>query len=187
MMGAGYSLAVRRTRNERILQVVERLLFVVTFASVLGCGLISGFFFAFSILVMRALGNLPPAHGIAAMQSINVVVINPWFLTAFFGTAAMCLFAIVASLLRWHDQRALYWLSGGIIYLLGTILVTGLFNVPRNNALAVVEPANPEAARLWADYLTSWTAWNHVRTAAAFLAALLFAIALRIGPSIGRD
>jgi uncharacterized membrane protein len=180
-MGTGY-VAVAPTRNERILQVIERLLAVVTFASVLGCGLISGFFFAFSILVMRALGNLPPAQGVAAMQSINVVVINPWFLTAFFGTAAMCLFMVVASLLRWHDPRALYWLIGGMLYLVGTILVTGLFNVPRNNALAVLEPTSPDAARLWADYLTSWTAWNHVRTAAAFLAALLFAIALRSSP-----
>jgi uncharacterized membrane protein len=133
-------------------------------------------------LVMRALGNLPPAQGVAAMQSINLVVINPWFLTAFFGTAAMCLLAIVASVLRWHDQRALYWLIGGILYLVGTILVTGLFNVPRNNALAVAEPASPDAARLWADYLTSWTAWNHVRTVAALLAAILFAIALRSRP-----
>jgi uncharacterized membrane protein len=179
IMGAGYANAVRDTRNERILQVVERLLSVVTFASVLGCGLISGFFFAFSILVMRALGHLPPAHGIAAMQSINVVVINPWFLTAFFGTAAMCLFAIVASLLRWHDQRAWYWLVGGILYLVGSVVVTRVFNVPRNDALAALEPGGSDAARLWADYLSSWTAWNHVRTVAAFLAALLFAIALR--------
>jgi uncharacterized membrane protein len=181
-MGAGYASALARTRNERILQVVDRLLFVMTFASVLGCGLISGFFFAFSILVMRALGNLPPAHGIAAMQSINVVVINPWFLASFFGTAVICVFAIVASILRWHDQRALYWLIGGILYLVGTVLVTGLFNVPRNNALAALEPDGSDAARLWTDYLSSWTAWNHVRTAAAFLAAILFAIALRSRP-----
>lgn len=162
--------------------MIERLLLVMTFLSVLGCGLISGFFFAFSILVMRALGNLPPSHGIAAMQSINVVVINPWFLTAFFGTAAMCLFAIVASILRWHDPRAFYWLIGGTFYLAGAILVTGLFNVPRNNALAVLEPSSSDAAKVWADYLSSWTAWNHVRTAAALVAALLFAIALRPRP-----
>ncbi len=162
--------------------MLERLLFVMTLASVLGCGLISGFFFAFSKCVMRALGNLPPAHGVAAMQSINVVVINPWFLTAFFGTAAMCLFAIAASVLRWHDQRAIYWLTGGLLYLIGTILVTGAFNVPRNNAMAAIEPGGSNAARLWAEYLSSWTAWNHVRTAASLLAALLFAIALSSRP-----
>jgi uncharacterized membrane protein len=162
--------------------VLERLLFVMTLASVLGCGLISGFFFAFSKCVMRALGNLPPPHGVAAMQSINVVVINPWFLTAFFGTATMCLFAIAASILRWHDHRALYWLIGGLLYLTGTILVTGAFNVPRNNALAALEPDSSHTARFWADYLTSWTAWNHVRTVSAILAAILFAIALRSRP-----
>jgi uncharacterized membrane protein len=162
--------------------VSERLCFVVNFMSVLGCGLISGFFFAFSILVMRALGKLPPAYGISAMQTINVVVINPWFLTAFLGTAAMCVLAIIASLLRWQDPRALYWLIGGLLYLVGTILVTGMFNVPRNDALAVLEPGDSNAAKLWTDYLASWTAWNHVRTAAAFLAALLFALALRSRP-----
>lgn len=57
------------------------MLDLATFLSALGCGLIAGFFFAFSAVVMKALGKLPPAQGIAAMQSINVVVINPWFLT----------------------------------------------------------------------------------------------------------
>ena len=39
--------------------------------SALGCGLIAGVFFAFSAFVMKALALLPPAQGIAAMQSIN--------------------------------------------------------------------------------------------------------------------
>jgi uncharacterized membrane protein len=54
-----------------------------------------------------------------------------------------------------------------------------LFNVPRNNALAVLPPASSEAAKLWVAYLSSWTAWNHVRTIAALAATVLFTIALR--------
>jgi uncharacterized membrane protein len=96
----------------------------------LGSGLIAGFFFAFSICVVKALGALPPSQGIAAMQSINVVVINRWFLTAFFGTAAACLVAVAASLLNWHDPRAAYWLVGAVLYLVASILVTMVFNVP---------------------------------------------------------
>jgi uncharacterized membrane protein len=76
------------------------MLDLVTLLSSLGCGLIAGAFFAFSTFVMKALGNLPPAHGIAAMQSINVVVINPWFLTPFIGTAVVCAFVMIASLMR---------------------------------------------------------------------------------------
>lgn len=101
------------------------MLDVVTLLSALGCGLIAGAFYAFSTFVMKALGNLPPAQGIAAMQSINVVVINPWFLTPFVGTAVGCVVLAIASLLRWHDPRAPYWLAGGLLYLVGTFLVTG--------------------------------------------------------------
>jgi uncharacterized membrane protein len=72
----------------------------------------------------------------------------------------------------------LYWLAGSVLYFVGTFLVTMLFNVPRNNALAVVAPTSPEAARLWVSYLSTWTAWNHVRTVAALAAAVLFTIAL---------
>lgn len=65
-------------------------IFLLTFVSALGCGLVSGIFFAFSTFIMRALARLPPAEGIAAMQSINVAVINRWFFAAFFGTAVCC-------------------------------------------------------------------------------------------------
>ena len=152
---------------------------LMTLVCALGCGLIAGFFFAFSICVMKALGKLQPPHGIAAMQSINVVVINPWFLTAFFGTAVACLAAIAASLSEWDDSRAPYWLMGSAFYLTGSILVTMLCNVPRNNALAALSPSSPEAAAFWSSYLTSWTTWNHVRMIAALVAAVFFTIAFR--------
>jgi hypothetical protein len=47
-----------------------------------------------------------------------------------------------------------------------------------NDAPAAVEPASAEGARLWADYVRSWTAWNHVRTAAGLAAAALLTLAL---------
>ena len=153
---------------------------LATLVSALGCGLIAGAFFAFSSFVMKALAQLPPAQGIAAMQAINVVVINPWFLTPFVGTAAVGLVMAITALMRWHDPRAPYWLAGSLLYLIGTFLVTGRFNVPRNNALAVVAPLSPEAASLWVGYVSTWTAWNHVRTAAALAAALSFSLALRL-------
>ena len=50
-----------------------------------------GVFFAFSAFVMQALARLPPAQGIAAMQSINVAAVTPPFMVALFGTALACL------------------------------------------------------------------------------------------------
>ena len=110
--------------------IIDDLLFAVKLLSALGCGLMAGLFFAFSVSVMRALAGLPSTAGVAAMQSINVTIINPMFLAAFFGTAAACLLIMVVSLLRWHDPGATYLLVGSSLYLLGTFLVTLVFNVP---------------------------------------------------------
>ena len=153
--------------------------------SALGCGLIAGAFFAFSSFVMSALGRLPPAEGIAAMQSINIVVINPVFLGVFLGTAAVCLGVLISALVLWPAPGALYAVAGSALYLAGTFLVTMAFNVPRNNALAAVEPASPDGARVWAGYLITWTRWNHVRTVAALAAAAALTLALVQGCGAG--
>ena len=157
---------------------VDGLLFTITLVAALGCGLMAGLFFAFSVSVMKALARLPSAEGIAAMHSINVAIINPVFLAAFFGTAVACVLVMIASFLRWHEFGAVYLLIGAALYLVGTFLVTLVFNIPKNNALASVAPANPESASLWTDYLSKWTAWNHIRAAAALAAATSLTIGL---------
>ena len=149
---------------------------VLALLSALGSGLIAGAFFAFSTFVMTALARLQPPQGIAAMNSINVVVINPWFMGAFLGTALACLVLAASSLLAWQRPGAGYLLAGAVLYIVGTFLVTMVFNVPRNNALAAVDPASAEGARLWASYLSGWTAWNHVRTVAALAATALLTL-----------
>jgi len=157
---------------------MNNLLFVLTLCGVLGCGLMAGVFFAFSTFVMRALARLQPAQGIEAMQSINRTVINPWFLGVFLGTAAICILLAGNALWRWQQPGAVYLLAGSLLYLIGTVLVTMVFNVPMNDDLESVDPASNDAAGQWASYLARWTAWNHVRTAAAFLGTALLMLAL---------
>lgn len=153
-------------------------LFALKLFSALGCGLIAGVFFAFSTFVMSALARLKPTQGIVAMQSINITVINPLFFTVLFGTAVACIFLAVFSLLRWHQPGAFYLLVGSLLYLVGTMGVTIVFNVPLNEALAIVDPGSTEGANLWSRYLVNWTIWNHVRAVAALAAAAFFTIAL---------
>ena len=157
----------------------DNLLPLVTLAAGLGCALMAGVFFAFSTFVMKALARLPHGEGIAAMQAINVAVINPWFMLVFLGTAGLCGFLAVLSLLRWEEPASAYLLAGSLLYLAGTVLVTLAFNVPRNNALAKLRRADPHSAHVWPDYLSRWTAWNHVRTLAALAAAALLILALQ--------
>ena len=158
---------------------MEAFLFVFGVVAALGCGLIAGAFFAFSTFVMKALARRPASEGIAAMQSINVVVLNPVFLGVFLGTTALSVAAVVAAVVHWPEPAARYWLGGGVMYLLGTFLVTVACNVPRNNALAAVSPTDPAAADFWTGYVRDWTTWNHVRTAAALGAAGSFMVGLR--------
>jgi uncharacterized membrane protein len=158
--------------------MLDRLVFGLTLVSAVGCGLIAGVFFAFSSFVMGALERIPAAHGIGAMQSINIVVINPWFMTAFMGTAATCGLLAGYAIINLQGPGASLLLSGGICYVLGTFLATIAFNVPLNSALARVQPESAEGAALWATYLRDWTAWNTFRTIAALVAAALLTVAL---------
>jgi len=52
--------------------IVDGVLLIMTLVAALGCGLMAGLFYAFSVSVMKALARLPSAAGIAAMQFINV-------------------------------------------------------------------------------------------------------------------
>jgi uncharacterized membrane protein len=151
---------------------------VVGILAVLGAGLIAGVFFAFSSFVMKALARLPAAQGIGAMQAINVVVLNPWFLGAFMGTAVLSLVMIVLALLQWDQSAAVFQLAAGMSYLIGTFLVTLFGNVPLNNGLAARPAGSASSVPEWERYLDEWTRLNHVRSAAAAVATLLFLLGL---------
>jgi len=154
------------------------LLFILTFVGALGSGLMAGLYFAFSVSVMNGLSRLPPAEGITAMQSINVAIINPTFMLAFFGTPVICVFLMISSLSRWQDPGVLYLLVGSAVFIIGSLLVTLVFNIPLNNALASAAPMSTEGADVWANYLKNWTFWNHIRAIASLGASALLMIAL---------
>ena len=157
---------------------MDQLIPIVGTTALLGSALVGGIFFAFSSFIMKALANVPSAEGIGAMQSINVVVLNPSFLGVFMGTAALSLGAVGLALAGWGRPSAPFFLAGALFYLVGTFLVTGLGNVPLNDQLAAVSTTDPGAGDVWQHYLDRWTMWNHVRTAAAMVAALLYTLGL---------
>lgn len=147
-------------------------------AALLGAALNGGVFFAFSSFVMKALSRVPSAEGIRAMQSINVVVINPAFIGVFAGTALLCLAIVLRSLFGGGESVPHWFLAGALLYVLGTFLVTALANVPLNDRLESIVPEDGE--QLWSLYVDKWTFWNHIRTAAAMIAALCFTVGLLV-------
>ena len=102
----------------------------------------AGLFFAFSVSVMKALlasrrpRALPRCTPSTSPLSIRCFSRPSWNS----GDLRPCDDRLA---LRWHDPGAVYLLIGGALYLVGTLLVTMVFNVPKNNALASVAPADP--------------------------------------------
>jgi uncharacterized membrane protein len=154
------------------------MLTVLILAAALGAATIGGVFFAFSTFVMRALGQLPPTQGVAAMQRINIVVLNPMFLGTFVGTAVLQGLVAVLGLAGWGSRRSTLLVIGAGLYIVGSFGVTIACNVPRNDRLTALAAESPAAHAYWRTYLREWTGWNHVRTAAALAAAACGAAAL---------
>ena len=156
----------------------DRMIHALTITSALGSGIVAGVFFAFSSFVMAALARLPADQGIAAMQSINITVITPTFMTALFGTGLLCLVLIAAAIMGWSQSGSYWLLAGAVIYLIGNPIVTMIFNVPLNDALAAVDPASSNGAAVWANHLSQWVMWNHVRTITAIVSMACFIFSL---------
>ncbi|NUT49136.1 MAG: DUF1772 domain-containing protein [Saccharothrix sp.] len=136
----------------------------VTIVAALGCGMMAGIFFAFSAMVMPGLRRADPAVGVAAMRAINLAVINPAFLGVFLGTAVV---GVVAA----FEGDPWAWAGAGL-YLLGGIVLTGGFHVPRNNELERLG-----TTEYWARYLREWVPANHVRAVLSLAAAASFTLA----------
>ncbi len=143
---------------------------------VLGCGLLAGLYFAFSVFIMSALDRLGPEAGAAAMNAINTVILRSLFMPVFLLTSLASLVLAAIGVLRWGEHGAGLLIAGGLCYFVGMFVVTMAFNVPLNNLLQASQAADVEAN--WRRYMVSWTRWNHVRTLASLAASALFIAAL---------
>jgi uncharacterized membrane protein len=132
----------------------------VLLAAQLTGGLLAGLFFAYSVSVMPALKAMPDPTFEAVMNKINVVIVNPVFLAVFLGAPVTA-----AALPSW--ERSAYAVAGGLLGVV-TLIVTVVWNIPLNNALA------RGGARV--DFERPWVRWNVVRTLtglASFVCLLL--------------
>ena len=152
---------------------------LLIFASILVAGAVFGFFYAWSITVMRGLTLTDGASAIAAMQSVNANIMTGPFALIFFGTPAATAAAALCAWLAGGRAAALWLVAATAAYLVGCFAVTVAANVPMNNALAALDArALPDPQAAWRDYAGPWAAWNHVRTVACGATLLATALAL---------
>jgi uncharacterized membrane protein len=154
---------------------------ILTSAAVIAGAAAAGMMYVFSTFVMRGLNRTDPVEAITVMRGINAEAnSNPAFLLAFFAAAVLAVVVGVIAAVQLGRPGSWIILVGAVFGVVGAI-VTMAFNVPLNNHLDGVDPAAlsaADAAREWQAFFTPWTAWNHVRTATAFIGATLMLIGL---------
>lgn len=138
--------------------------------------------YVFSTFVMRGLDRTGPVNAITAMRGINAEANgNPAFLLAYFGATILAVVVLVMAVFQLRQPGSIWLLVGAVFVILGAI-ITMAFNVPLNNHLDAVNPVGlspADAAREWQAYFSTWTAWNHVRSATGVIGAALMLIGLR--------
>jgi uncharacterized membrane protein len=147
-------------------------------AALVGAGLNAGVFFSFSTFTMSGLKRLSPAMGAAAMQEINREAPRAPLMSLFFGTALLSAALLVSGLGNLDEVAARYQVAAGAIFIVGVIILTGMYHVPRNDKLDRLDPGSKQGQRYWEIYRHQWTRMNHVRTVAPTVAAVFLAISL---------
>lgn len=155
----------------------DLVLFLLMAATVL-CGLMAGFFFAYSASVVIALQTMTAEGYTNVMQPINANVRNAVFGVVFFGAVATPALATVLVLFQqdWKVRYGQLFIAGFIIYLIGTFLVTVTIHIPMNEYIATWSASSPPSD--WATVRARWALWNHVRTSAAIISLVLYLSAL---------
>jgi len=155
---------------------------ILTSLTALASAAAGGMMYVFSTFVMRGLDRTGPVDAITAMRGMNAEAnTNPAFLLGYFSAAILALVVGVIAVARLNQPGSWWVLIGAIFAILGAV-ITMVFNVPLNNHLDTVNPDGlsvADAAREWQAYFSTWTAWNHVRTATAFIGAALLLVGLR--------
>lgn len=136
----------------------------------------AGFFWAWSFTVMPGFAAAPPEAAAAAMRAVNSNIAGPGFAFVFFGPGLLAALCGALAFAAGHHAAAWAALAAAAVYGAGVVGVTFAANIPLNEGLAAAPLATgATAAETWRGFAEPWTAWNHLRTAAASLAFLLLA------------
>ena len=153
---------------------------ITLFAAIILTGLSAGLFYAWEFSVIPGTRRIDDHSYIETMQSINRAIINPAFMLIFFGAL---IFQIAITFQ--HRGTTAFWILLGAMftYLLGTIFVTGLGNVPLNNALEALNLKELSVEQLNSHrthYELQWNRLHKIRTAFAVLSFILLLTGLFI-------
>ena len=132
-------------------------------AATITMGFVAGAFALYAHAIMPGLRATDDRTFIAAFQSIDRAIINPWFMTtAFLGALAFTVAAVLLNL----GRAPLPWIAVALVLYAVAFLVTIAVNVPLNDAIKAA--GDPDRIRNLAQvrehfHEARWAAWNLVR------------------------
>jgi uncharacterized membrane protein len=143
-------------------------------------GLVAGAFVLYAHTIMPGLKKTDDRTFVAAFQSLDRAIINPWFMLAGFAGA---LVLTAAAALAHLGRDALPWILAALVLYLIAVVITMAVNVPLNDAIKAA--GDPDRIRDLAAVRerfdeTRWAAWNLVRvaTSVAAFGSLAWALVL---------
>ena len=154
---------------------------IVLVAATVFTGLAAGAIALFAHTIMPGLKKTDDRTFVGAFQSMDRAIINPWFMTTFFG--ALILIAVAAVLHLGAGRRSVVpWLVAAFVLYLAVVIITMAVNVPLNDAIkAAGDPDRINVAQARDAFNESkWAAWNYVRVAAASGAFVILAAVLTL-------
>lgn len=146
---------------------------ILNLAAAATSAVVAGVYANFTARVLPRLSRLPAAEAIATMQQFNRTALQPPFMIAFFGGAALGAYQVFRYV-RGNDDLASALAAGAGAAHLAAFVLTIAYNVPRNERLDRLDPRSTAGADYWAIYLREWGAANSSR-------AVLAAVALGLG------
>jgi uncharacterized membrane protein len=152
---------------------LENILLVITGTLT---SLLAGLFYGYAVSVNGGLGRLKDAGYVAAMQSINIAILNPLFFLIFMGPVILLPIATLMHRSILDSDRFILLLFASVLYIMGVFGVTAAGNVPLNNRLARIElskASDQEITRAREEYERPWNRLHTIRTLAAVIAATL--------------
>jgi uncharacterized membrane protein len=154
---------------------------VVSFlvAATFTMGLVAGVFTLYAHTIMAGLRRTDDRTFVGAFQAIDRAIINPWFMTCFFGPLVL---TAAAALLGWGSDHgaALPWIGVAFVLYLAVVAITLAVNVPLNDAIkAAGDPDRIDVAAVRAAFHeVRWATWNRVRAVLSCAAFGCLAVAL---------
>ena len=153
---------------------------IILVVTTLSSGLMAGLFYTWSISVTPGLAKVGNENYLQAFQSMNRAILNPAFFIFFMGL--VILLPLLSYLYYQSPISAQFWyiISAAVLYIVGTMSVTIVGNVPMNNALEVlqIESMNPEQMTTFRlGFESKWNKLNMIRTVCSSLAFVSLIIA----------